>query len=67
MKKTKQIFFMLLLVIGLNANAQSYSDAFSVNVGVVQDGIGGLFNYNYFMDRHDFIDAGLLVTVANYN
>ena len=67
MKKTKQIFFMLLLVIGLNANAQSYSDAFSVNVGVVQDGIGGLFNYNYFMDRHDFIDAGLLVTLANYN
>jgi hypothetical protein len=66
MKKTKQIFFMFLLVIGFNANAQSYSDAFSVNLGVVQDGVAGLFNYNYFMDRHDFIDAGLLLTVANY-
>jgi hypothetical protein len=68
MKKTKQIFFTLLLVIGLNANAQSYSDGFSVNFGVVpKDGIAALLNYNYFMDRHDFIDAGLLITSSNYN
>ena len=67
MKKQLTLILFLILFLVENANAQSYSDAFSVNVGVVQDGIGGLLNYNYFMDRHDFIDAGLLVTVANYN
>lgn len=66
MKQTKQLFITLALIIGLNVNAQSYSDGFSINLGIVQDGIGGLFNYNYFMDRHDFIDAGLLITVAKY-
>lgn len=58
-------FLMLLLTTG-KSYSQSYSDGFTVNLGVVQDGMAGLFNYNYFVDRHDFIDAGLLVTVANY-
>lgn len=66
MKKTKQIFFTLLLVIGLNANAQSYSDGFTINVGVVKDGVAGLINYNYFVDRHDFIESGLLITNSNF-
>ena len=58
-------FLMLLLTTG-KSYSQSYSDGFTINLGVVQDGIAGLFNYNYFVDRHDFIDAGLLITVANY-
>lgn len=57
---------MLLLVIGLNANAQSYSNAFVFNLGVVQDGFGGLISYDYFLDRHDYIEAGILMTAANF-
>ena len=67
MKKNKYIFFMLLLIICLNANAQSYSDAFSVNIGVVQDGIGGLFNYNYLIAEHDYIELGVIYNSATPN
>lgn len=62
----KKILILLFCTVSMSAYCQSYSDAFSVNLGVVQDGYGALVNYNYFIDRHDFIDAGLLITFANY-
>lgn len=49
-----------------SSKAQSYSDAFTLNIGAVQDGIGGLIGYNYFLNRHDFIEAGVLLTAANF-
>lgn len=57
---------MLMIINSFSCFSQSYSDAFSINIGVVQDGFAGLANYNYFLDRHDFIDAGLLLTSASY-
>lgn len=47
-------------------NAQSYANAFVFNVGVIQDGIGATLNYNYFIDRHDFIVGSLLLTSSKY-
>lgn len=66
MKKQLILILFLILFLVENAKAQSYSDAFTVNIGAVQDGIGGLISYNYFVNRHDFIDAGVLLTAANF-
>lgn len=66
MKKQLTLILFLILFLVENAKAQSYSDAFTVNIGAVQDGIGGLIAYNYFLNRHDFIDAGVLLTAANF-
>lgn len=66
MKKYQKILILLCFVLSMKSMAQSYANAFTANIGVVQDGIGGLFNYNYFLDRHDFIEAGIFITAANY-
>jgi hypothetical protein len=71
MKKEKNYYlcviaFLMLLLTAQKSYSQSYSDGLVFNIGVVQDGIGGLFNYNYFVDRHDFIEGGLLITMAKY-
>lgn len=61
------IYTMITMILGcFSSKAQSYSDAFTVNIGAVQDGLGGVISYNYFLDRHDFIDAGVLLTAANF-
>ncbi|GAA6774032.1 conjugal transfer protein TraO [Flavobacterium sp. GSB-24] len=64
----RKITFLItsLLMITMSTKAQSYANAFAGNIGIVQDGIGGVFSYNYFLDRHDFIDAGVLLTAANF-
>lgn len=64
----KKITFLVIsfLMITMSIKAQSYANAFTGNIGIVQDGIGGVFSYNYFLDRHDFIEAGLLLTAANF-
>lgn len=64
MKKIQMI--IIITMVYFSSNAQSYSDAFTVNIGAVQDGLGGVISYNYFLDRHDFIDAGVLLTAANF-
>lgn len=57
------IFFSLFFS---NSQAQGYSDGFSATLGAVQNGIGGLFSYNYFLDRHDFIEGSVLLTASNH-
>lgn len=64
--KTSKILIIIILTISFGAKAQSYSDAFAFNVGAVQDGYGGIISYNYFLDRHDFIDAGVFVSASKY-
>jgi len=65
--KFKIPLILLLLFFSFSkVKAQSYANAFAANIGIVQDGIGGLFNYNYFLDRHDNIEAGVLMTAANF-
>lgn len=66
MKKKIFLFFIIAFLFSIKTKAQSYSDAFTVNLGVVQDGFGGQLNYNYFIDRHDFIEAGVLMTASNF-
>lgn len=63
----KKILLLLLFIAPfVSTKAQSYTNGFVVNLGVVQDGFGGLFNYNYFVDRHDFIEASILFTASKY-
>jgi hypothetical protein len=64
--KTIKILIISLIMISSTTKAQSYANAFGGSIGVVQDGIGGIFSYNYFLDRHDFIEAGVLLTAANF-
>lgn len=65
--KKRKLFFALLVIGGLSkANAQSYKNAFAVNVGVTQDGYGAMLSHNYFLNRHDYIEASLLATDAKY-
>lgn len=67
MKKIKLLYLCLLTVfIGNNAHSQAYYNAFAFNLGAVQDGIGGLFTYNYFLNRHDFVEASLFLTASNF-
>jgi hypothetical protein len=68
MKKIKILLFSLVLIlfISTTVKAQSYANGFAGNIGIVQDGIGGVFSYNYFLDRHDFIEAGVFITAANF-
>lgn len=67
MKCKFAILFIFVLNVSIyKGHAQSYSNGFSVSLGAVQDGVGGLISYNYFIDRHDFIEAGLFLTAANY-
>lgn len=66
MKTIKIFLISTMLIISFNAKSQRYSDAFAFNVGAVQDGFGGIISYNYFLDRHDFIDAGVFVTASKY-
>jgi len=65
MKKLKLLLIVLFFT-SLTTKAQSYANGFALNIGVVQDGIGGIMSYNYFLDRHDFIEAGLFFSAANY-
>jgi hypothetical protein len=64
--KTALIVFLFFFCAFSKVNAQRYSDAFAINLGMVQDGFGGIISYNYFLDRHDFIDAGILMTASNF-
>lgn len=66
MKKTLILISFLGLLFTSGVSAQSYANAFVVNVGAVQDGLGGTLNYNYFIDRHDFIEGSLFITSCNY-
>lgn len=66
MKKIKILIVSFFMILSYSGHTQSYANAFSGNIGIVQDGIGGLFNYNYFLDRHDNIEAGVLMTAANF-
>lgn len=66
MKKLKVLFIIVLFVFYAKTNAQSYANAFALSAGYVTDGIGINGNYNYFLDRHDFIEASLFVTFAKY-
>lgn len=66
MKKQILTFFIITFFLSSGLKAQSYSDAFSFNLGMVQNGFGGVINYNYFVDRHDFIEAGVLMTASNF-
>jgi hypothetical protein len=65
MKKHLLLIFFFGLFIQ-EAKSQSYANAFAINLGAVQDGFGGIISYNYFLDRHDFIDAGLLMTASKF-
>jgi hypothetical protein len=66
MKKIKVFLILLLAFAYSKTAAQSYANAFALSVGAVTDGIGINGNYNYFLDRHDFIEASLFVTFAKY-
>jgi hypothetical protein len=67
MKKLKiLLLFICLTVIQPKAQSQSYYNTFAFNFGPVQDGFGGLLSYDYFLDRHNFIEASLFLTAANY-
>lgn len=69
MKKTKLLllFIVLMLALPIKGRSQSsYYNAFAFNLGVVQDGLGGLLTYNYFVNRHDFIEASLFLTAAKF-
>ena len=54
------------MISSYSGNAQSYANAFAGSLGIVQDGIGGIFSYNYFLDRHDNIEAGVFLTAAKF-
>lgn len=65
--KKRKLFLGLLLMTGLsNAYSQSYKNAFAVNLGVTQDGIGAMISHNYFIKRHDYIEASILITDSKY-
>jgi hypothetical protein len=57
------IFFSFFIQ---KTKAQSYSDALSFNAGVTQDGLAVSVTYNYLVNRHDFIVAGVFGSVAKY-
>jgi hypothetical protein len=64
----KKLFAALLLMGGLSqANAQSYKNAFSFNLGVTQDGIGTVVSHHYYFNLHDYIETSFLATDAKYN
>lgn len=66
MKKIKILIVSLFMILSYSGNAQSYANAFAGSLGIVQDGIGGIFSYNYFLDRHDNIEAGVFLTAAKF-
>lgn len=66
--KRKLLLSLIFLfsLFSFTVRSQSYSDGYSLTFGAVQNGIGGLFSYNYFLDRHDFFEASILLTASNY-
>lgn len=66
--KKKQIYYLLFIFIFYfsNSKAQGYSDGFTGTVGIVHEGVGAHFSYNYFLDRHDFIEGSIFLTASNH-
>jgi hypothetical protein len=65
----KKLIFLIpfyLIFFCLNGKAQGYSDGFTGSLGVVQEGIAAQLSYNYFLDRHDFIEGSIFITASNY-
>ncbi len=62
-KKYKLIIIIIMLTGSLNLFSQD-SSAIGVYGGITQDGYGVLLNYNYYLNRIDFIQAGVYYSSA---
>lgn len=64
MKKSNILFYILFVVTSV-LYSQNYSSGIGLTGGITQDGYGALANYNYYIDRDDFVQAGLYLSFAN--
>lgn len=59
------LIFSMIAFFNLKTNAQNYSSAVGLYLGYSEDGAAGLLNYNYYINKYDFIQAGLFVSSGN--
>ncbi|WP_010520269.1 conjugal transfer protein TraO [Aquimarina agarivorans] len=65
LKKSLSTFFILVLFTNNIITAQENKAAISINGGIVQGGFGGSVNFNYLVNKNDFIEIGVLGSFSN--
>lgn len=58
----KTILMLCIGMTALSSYGQSYSSAIGLLGGYTQGGVSGIINYNYFLDRDSFVQAGLFIS-----
>ncbi|KKN26392.1 hypothetical protein LCGC14_0875130 [marine sediment metagenome] len=61
-----QAFFLIVFLLPLTAISQSYSNTFSMNVGIFGKGYGGEISYNANLSENTFTQIALDVCIANF-